>query len=71
LGITHLLPQQTLVFYRVAEIVDNKKLDEAEKAGVISKRESCSAALIQLIRAGINASPQTRRVVKNFYNANK
>jgi hypothetical protein len=71
LGITHLLPQQTLVFYRVAEIVDNKKLDEAEKAGVISKRESCSAALIQLIRAGISASPQTRRVVKNFYNANK
>ena len=62
------ITQRSCVFYREAEIVDNSKLDEAEKRGAIAKRESCSQDVIDLVRSGVTASPQTKRVIKRFFN---
>jgi hypothetical protein len=62
------ITQRSCVFYREAEIVDNSKLDEAEKRGAIAKRESCSQGVIDLVRSGVIASPQTKRVIKKFFN---
>lgn len=61
------ITQQSCVFYREAEIVDNSRLDEAEEKGAIVKRESCSERLIALIRDGLAASPHTKRGVKRFF----
>jgi hypothetical protein len=62
------ITELSCVFYREAEAVDNSKLDEAEKAGAIAKRESYSQSLIGLVRSGVIASPQTKRVIKKFFN---
>jgi hypothetical protein len=62
------ITETSCVFYREAEIVDNGKLDEAEKNGAIAKRECCSQKLLELVRSGISASPQTKRVIKKFFN---
>jgi hypothetical protein len=35
--------------------------------GAIAKRECCSESVINLIRSGVVASPQTRRVIKKFF----
>jgi len=61
------ITQQSCVFYREAQIVDNSKLDEAEKKQAIVKREPCSERLIALIRDGLPASPHTKRSVKRFF----
>lgn len=65
------ITERSCVFYREAEIVDNAKLDDAEKAGAILKREPCSKSMIDLIRDGVNASPHAKRAIKNFYNQHK
>jgi hypothetical protein len=65
------ITEQTVIFYREAEIVDNAKLDEAARLGAVSQRHCCSKQIIDLIRAGVNASPQTKRVIKTFYNKHK
>jgi hypothetical protein len=65
------ITETSCVFYREAEIADNAKLDDAEKAGAILKRECCSKSIIGLIRDGVNASPHTKRAIKNFYNEYK
>jgi hypothetical protein len=62
------ITELSCVFYREAEIVDNSKLDEAEKRGAIGKRGPCSQSVIDLVRSGVNASPQTKRVIKKFFN---
>lgn len=51
--------------------MDNAKLDDAEKAGAILKRECRSKSIIDLIRDGVSASPHTKRAIKNFYNQYK
>ena len=61
------ITEPSCVFYREAEIVDNSKLDQAESMGAIAKRECCSESVINLIRSGVVASPQTRRVIKKFF----
>ena len=61
------ITEPSCVFYREAEIVDNSKLDQAERMGAIAKRECCSKSLIDLIRSGVIASPQTKRVIKKFF----
>jgi hypothetical protein len=65
------ITETSCVFYREAEIVDNAKLDDAEKAGAILKRECRSKSIIDLIRDGVSASPHTKRAIKNFYNQYK
>ena len=59
------------IFYREAEIADNTKLEQAERAGAIAKREGCRPEVIKLVRDGVNASPHTRRAIKAFFNDNK
>lgn len=61
------ITEPSCVFYREAEIVDNAKLDQAVRAGAIAKRECCSKSVIDLVRSGVIASPQTKRVVKKFF----
>ncbi len=71
LGEHSFITETSCVFYREAEIVDNAKLDEAEKAGAILRRECCSQSVIDLIRGGVTASPHTKRNIKKFYNESK
>lgn len=47
--------------------MDNSKLDQAERMGAIAKRECCSKSVIDLVRSGVIASPQTKRVIKKFF----
>lgn len=59
------------VFYRQVEIVDSIKLEQAEKAGSIARRENCSPEVLRLIRDGVSASPHTVRLINNFYKNSK
>jgi len=61
------ITEPSCVFYREAEIVDNLKLDQAERMGAIVRRECCSESVMNLVRNGLVASPQTKRVIKKFF----
>lgn len=61
------IDRPSCVYYRAAEIADNGKLEQAEKAGAIVRREACSPEVISLVRSGVAASPHSRREIRRFY----
>lgn len=68
LGDHPFISRPSSVFYREAEVADNSKLEQAERAGAIAKREDCRPEVIKLVRDGVNASPHARRAIKAFFN---
>jgi hypothetical protein len=62
---------RSYVYYRGAMTKKVSDLQAEQKVGRLKMHESCSSALIGLVRAGIGASKHCNKNIKRFYDERK